>query len=370
MVQALGTALAVLATLATFPPGGATSDASAERATAPDSLDSLASLGDAQLVGQRLITGFSGTSPSEGLVDRIRSGRLAGVILFAANFDSRSDAERLARRLERIRRPRGLRDPLLVMIDQEGGGVKRLPGPPSLSAEQMGAAGPSTCRKQGRATGRLLDRTAIGVDLAPVLDVARPGGAIENEHRSFGRDPDRVERCGSAFAAGLERGGTVPTAKHFPGLGAAAINTDAAVQRIGLSKRRLRRIDEAPYRGFIGDGARNRLVMLSSAVYTSFSGRPAALTRSLATGELRGRLGFRGVSITDALQTASTAPFGGPTGAARGAARAGTDLLLFTDLGAAKRAAGPLRKLLERRPNAFEDSVARVLRLRASIGRR
>jgi beta-N-acetylhexosaminidase len=330
-----------------------------------------APLGDAQLVGQRLVTGFEGRSPPSALVKRIRAGRLAGVILFSHNFGSHSQARRLIERLQSIPRPRGLRSPLLVMIDQEGGLVKRLPGPPSLSAEEMGAAGTSTCRRQGAATGHMLHRTGVNVDLAPVLDVARPGGAIDNEGRAFGVTPGVVSRCGNAFAGALDRAGVAPTAKHFPGLGAARVNTDDAVQRIDLGRAKLRRIDERPYERFVGDGAPDRLVMLSSAVYTAFSDRPASLTRALARRELRRRLGFDGVSITDALETASTAAFGGPVRAGRKAATAGADLLLYTDLATAAEAANALRADLrsagDQARRRFEDSAARVVRLRRGL---
>jgi beta-N-acetylhexosaminidase len=332
-----------------------------------------AQLGDAQLVGQRLISGFEGQEPPKALVQRIRAGRIGGVILFSDNFGSRAEAGRLIARLQSIPRPRGLRSPLLVMIDQEGGLVKRLPGPPTLSAEAMGAAGKSTCRRQGAATGRTLDRTGVNVNLAPVLDVARPGSAIGDEQRAFGRTPGRVSRCGNAFAAALGRAGVAPTAKHFPGLGAARVNTDEAVQRIGLSRATLRRIDERPFARFVGDGDADRLVMLSSAVYTAFSDRPASLTRALAIGELRRRLGFDGVSITDALETASTAAFGGPVHAGRLAAAAGADLLLFTDVATAADATGALRSDLRSAGRngrqRFEASVSRVLELRRDLGR-
>jgi beta-N-acetylhexosaminidase len=328
-------------------------------------------LGDAQLVGQRLVAGFEGTAPPRALVDRIRAGRLGGVILFDHNFGSRADARRLIARLQSIPRPRGLRSPLLIMVDQEGGLVKRLPGPPSMSAEEMGAAGRRTCRRQGAATGRMLARTGVNVDLAPVLDVARPGGAIDREQRAFGSTPGLVSRCGNAFAAALDRAGVAPTAKHFPGIGAARVNTDDAVQRIDLGRRQLRGFDERPYERFVGSGAPDRLVMISSAVYEAFSDRPAAMTRALATGELRRRLGFDGVSITDALETASTAAFGGPVRAARRAAAAGADLLLFAGFQTAVQAASALRSdLRSAGANArgrLEASVARILRLRGGL---
>src|SRR4051812_10633853 len=177
----------------------------------------------------------------------IRGGELAGVILFSENFPSRAAGRRLIRSLQAIPRPRGLRDPLLVMTDQEGGLVKRLSGAPDASAEEMGARGAAYSRRQGRLTAGNLRNVGVNVDLAPVLDVARDGGVIEQTDRGFGSSAARVTATGVAFASGLADGGVSPTAKHFPGLGSARENTDFAVQRLGISKARLRKVDEAPY---------------------------------------------------------------------------------------------------------------------------
>ena len=105
--------------------------------------------------------------------------------------------------------------------------------------------------------------------------------------------------------------------------------------------------------------------MLSSAIYSAFGDRPAALTRELATDELRGRLGFRGVSITDALETATTNALGGPTEFARRAAEAGADLLLFTSAEAAADAVPSLRGQLRgpRSRERFAAAASRVLAL-------
>jgi beta-N-acetylhexosaminidase len=326
-----------------------------------------ARLSESQLVGQRLVVGFEGSEVPATVRRRIADGELAGVVLFNYNFEGRAEAETLVSELRSIPRPAGLSEPLLVMVDQEGGLVKRLPGPPDLSAAAMGAAGTETCRDQGQATGASLRRTGFDVDLAPVLDVDQPGSAMGSEQRTFSADPEIVGACAEAFAQSLERAGVAPTAKHFPGLGAAEVNTDVDLQRIGLSANHLRRVDEAPYRRYIGDGAADRLVMLSSAVYPAFGDRPASLTHALATGELRDRLGFRGVSITDALET--TAAFGEPAHTGVLATRAGADLLLFTSFEDADAAETTLGGLLEQ-PRARQDvatSVARVLALRARL---
>jgi beta-N-acetylhexosaminidase len=321
-----------------------------------------------ELAGQRIVAGFEGTEPPAAVVRMIRRGGLAGVILFAGNFPSRSAGERLIRRLEAIPRPPGLREPLLIMVDQEGGQVKRIDGAPAASAQRMGAAGAAFSRNEGRATAANLRAVGANVDLAPVLDVARSGGAIEETERGFGSTPARVTVTAVPFAEGLADGRVAATAKHFPGLGAAAENTDFAAQRIELSKQALRAADELPYRRYIARGG--AMVMLSTAIYPAFSAQPAALARPIATGELRSRLGFTGVSITDALESAAVREFGGPTRAGLAAARAGTDLMLFTDYRAGTRARvallGALRSgSLDR--VAFETSVGRVLKLRRGL---
>jgi beta-N-acetylhexosaminidase len=321
-----------------------------------------------QLAGERLVAGFPGTTVPIALRRMIRQGRLAGAILFEANLPDREAARRLVSELESIRRPPGLRDPLLVMVDQEGGLVKRLDGPPSASAQQMGAAGAAASRAQGAATAASLRGVGINVDLAPVLDVARPGGTIAATERGFGSTAAAVEATAVPFAIGLQADGVAATAKHFPGLGTAAENTDFAVQRIDLSKQALRAVDERPYRRFIAAGG--KLVMLSTAIYPAFSAKPAAFSRAIASAELRGHVGFEGVSITDALESVAVRDFGGPASAGLAAAAAGTDLLLFTDYRAAASAGRALLRRLRRDPAAraaFVVSAGRVLRLRHGL---
>lgn len=321
-----------------------------------------------QLAGERIVAGLGGTSISPALRAAIREGKVAGVVLFAANFPSRAAGRRLITRLQAIPRPAKLRDPLLVMVDQEGGEVKRLGGAPTASAREMGARGAAFSARQGRLTAANLREVGVNVDLAPVLDVERPGGVIAETERSFGVSAARVSATANPFAKALQAGGVAATGKHFPGFGAARENTDFSVERIDLSKRELRAVDEKPYESFVRAGG--KLVMLSTAVYPAFSEDPAAFTRSIATGELRNRLGFEGVSITDSLETPAVEHFGGSGKAAVAGARAGADLLLFARLGpaeaawralAAKLRAGGLDR------EEFEAAAERVLDLRAGL---
>lgn len=341
----------------------------AASASAPAGTDAVRELSDRQLAGQRIVTGFPGRTPPAPLVRMIREGRVAGVVLFASNFATEAEARNLIARLREIRRPRGLRQPLLVAVDQEGGLVKRLPGAPTLSAAEMGAAGRSVAARQGTETGRYLRRLGFNVDLAPVLDLAVPGGEIARTARGFAPGPEGVIRTGLAFARGLKRGGVAATAKHFPGFGRARANTDDTAQTIATGREGLRSRDERPFRAFADE--KGALVMLANAVYPALDGRlPAGLSRKIASHELRRVAGFSGVSITDSLDAAAITRLGPPAKVAGLAARAGTDLLLYSDLASATEAGEAMARdlragRLDRR--RFRTSVERVLGLRDSL---
>jgi beta-N-acetylhexosaminidase len=320
------------------------------------------------LVGERIVVGVNGTSIDAGLRSAIREGNVAGVVLFAGNFPTRAAGARLISRLQAIPRPPKLRDPLLIMVDQEGGQVQRLSGAPTASAATMGVRGAAFSREQGKRTAANLRDVGVNVDLAPVLDVARPGGVIAETERGFGSNPVRVANMAVAFGGALQYGGIAATGKHFPGFGAARENTDFSVERIDLSKQELRQIDEAPYDRFIRMGG--RLVMLSTAIYPAFSDRPAAFTRSIVVGELRKRLSFAGVTISDALETPAVEHFGSPAEAAVAGAAAGTDLLLYMRLETAMEARRALLAKLRAGDldrAAFAAAVERVLTLRSEL---
>lgn len=369
---AIGTlsCLAILAFVVGLALGKGPATGSDERAGGGGAATSgpVATLAPGQLAGERLIVGLSGTTVPAELKAAIRHGDLAGVVLYAGNFPSRAAGRRLISQLQALPRPAGLKDPLLILLDQEGGLVKRVEGAPSVSAQAMGERGPAFSLREGRRTGANLRSLGVNVDIAPVLDVARPGSSTAHYYRGFGSTAAKVTTDGVAFASGLQQGGVAATAKHFPGLGAAPENTDVEVGRIGLAKTQLRQIDEAPYSAYSRIGG--KMVMVSTAIYPAFSAAPAAFSPQLVTGELRNRIGYRGVAMTDALNTASVGAFGGPAKSGLAAVRAGCDLLLFTELGPAEIARHALVRglgagSLDR--SRFEAAAARVLALRAGL---
>jgi beta-N-acetylhexosaminidase len=327
-------------------------------------------LTDAQLAGQHVVFPFAGHTPPRALLARIRRGEAAGVIFLGANLGTPAQVRALTRTLRRVPRPAGLRAPLLLMVDQEGGSVQRLPGAPSRSAPAMAATGrPSVALAEGRATAATLRAAGMNVDLAPVVDVVRPESALHAEGRGFGSSAGAAARFGAAFARGLRAGGVAATAKHFPGFGAAPGNTDLGAVRIAVGLRELRAVDRLPFESAIRAGA--GLVMLSSAIYPALSRAPAVLSPRVVQRELREGLGFKGVTISDDLEAPAFASRGGTSGAALAATRAGVDLLLFArSYDGADRAARALADGLRAGRvdrGALEASLARVLALRAPL---
>ncbi|HWI23174.1 MAG TPA: glycoside hydrolase family 3 N-terminal domain-containing protein [Baekduia sp.] len=316
-----------------------------------------------QQIGQHFVFPFSGTSPPRALLRRIERGEAAGVILFGRNVKSPAHLRRMTARLQQIGQPQGLDLPLLVMIDQEGGLVKRLPGPPTRSASEMGASAGA----QGAATARSLRRVGVNVNLAPVVDVARAGSAMARERRAFGENAVTVSTRAGAFATALAADGVAPALKHFPGFGAAVENTDQAPVRIGLSLQELRTVDLIPFERIDAP-----VVLLSSAVYPRVDPLPAAFSRRWIGNELRGRIGFDGVAMTDDLQTPAFAGLGTPVRLAGRAIAAGADIALFAQsyAEAERAAAGLAREVREGRLSraALRDGVRRVLELRRRLG--
>ena len=338
----------------------------------------VSTLDTSQLAGQRVIYSYHGLTPPPALLRLIRRGEAAGVIFFAGNIASPAQLAAAARELQQanLSPANPVHVPLLLMTDQEGGEVRRLPGPPELSEKQIGQSARPAAQARLAGTGAAADLRGAGlnVNLAPVLDVYRSAGDFLDQFgRSYSSDPRRVAQLGADFITAQQAAGVAATAKHFPGLGAAARaqDTDLRPVTLGVPRSALRGVDELPYRAAIAAGV--RLVMLSWAVYPALDpARPAGLSPIIVQGELRQRLGFHGVTITDALGAGALARFGGIGHRGRLAALAGLDLLLCSDHRVAEGeqalaglAAGYRSGQLSRASG--QAAVARILALRGSL---
>ncbi|MER7706627.1 glycoside hydrolase family 3 N-terminal domain-containing protein [Kitasatospora sp. NPDC097605] len=329
-----------------------------------------------QLAGRRVIYSYAGDTPPTELLTTIRAGRAAGVIFFKDNVPTLPKLQAAVAQLRQAAAEAPTGAPLLLMTDQEGGKVHRLEGAPLLSAKQTGlAANPAgAAADAGAGAARTLSEAGLNVNLAPVLDVFdTPDNFIDHFERSYSQKPEVVAELGSAFLTAQQSLGVAATAKHFPGLGAAAAgeNTDASAVVLPVPLADLRARGEEPYRAAIAAGV--RLVMASWAVYPALDAyRPAGLSRTIVHGELRERLGFRGVTVTDALEAGALAAFGDAGERAVAAADAGMDLVLCSarDVHQGDAAVEALAAALDsgRLDTAgFTEAVHRVDALRGSL---
>ena len=329
-----------------------------------------------QQAGQRVVYSYSGLTPPSALLQKIAAGEVAGVIFFGENISSDSQIASVTARLAQAGASSPVAAPLLLMTDQEGGLVRRLPGAPTQSEKQVGqSSDPVTAATQaGDGAGRNLASVGMNVNLAPVLGVYRSGGDFLDQYqRSYGQNASTVGTLGRAFITAQQKTGVAATAKHFPGLGAASAsqNTDTGPVTLTQSLSQLRSVDEAPYTAAIAAGA--ALVMVSWAVYPALDAHhPAGLSATVVQQELRGRLGFTGVTVTDALEAGAIDSSYTTAQRAVLAAGAGMDLLLCSarDVGQGEDAVTGLVNALgdgTLDATAFDAAVQRVTALRASL---
>jgi beta-N-acetylhexosaminidase len=270
-----------------------------------------------QRVGQVTISAFPGTAAPSFIRRRLRARETAGVILFEGNGGDRAQWRRLTRSLQRVARGRAL-----VMVDQEGGDIRTVAhvGPQSGQPFQ---GSPSSVRRAALGAGRGLHAAGVNVNLAPVADVPRPGSVMAT--RSFAGDERGIAARTRASIRGLRDAGVAATAKHFPGLGGATVNTDDGPATVEVPIDR----DLVPFRAAVDEGV--PLVMLSHASYPELDTRRiASQSRPIVTGLLRERLGFDGVIVTDSLEAEAVLARSGVADAAERSIRAGADLILMT----------------------------------------
>src|SRR6202035_5808898 len=232
----------------------------------------------AQLAGQRVIFSYPGATPPASLLDQISAGEAGGVIFFGENITSLTQIAGVVAQLKEAHAASPVSSPLLLMTDQEGGIVRRLPGQPVLSEKQIGDSADPVAGASAAGTGAGENLAGVGMNtnLAPVLDVFRQAGNFDDEFgRSYSMDPNVCAECGAAFIGAQQKLDIAATAKHFPGLGAATVdqNTDLGPVTLDVPLTDLRGIDERPFRSAIAAGGRMGI--------TSWAGRAAVDPRAL-----------------------------------------------------------------------------------------
>ncbi|HMJ07761.1 MAG TPA: glycoside hydrolase family 3 N-terminal domain-containing protein [Pyrinomonadaceae bacterium] len=294
-------------------------------------LQDLLSLPLEEKIGQLFVIGLPGPSldaPSRSLLDDVKPG---GVCLFARNMREARQTRELLDGVQDV-----LNVPPILCVDQEGGLVDRLrriitpmPAPASISTVEAAA-------KLGSIVAEALRVLGFNLNFAPVVDVVSESRAQANNglfSRTFGASANEVVELAGAFLAGLQDGGCTGCLKHFPGLGASAVDSHEELPVVELTMDEMWETDLVPYRE-LNQSA--HAVMVAHAAYpnvhlqeTDQSGKllPSSLSYAFVTELLRNNLNFDGVVLTDDLEMGAILKNYGIGEACRRAIGAGQDML-------------------------------------------
>ena len=194
--------------------------------------------------------------------------------------------------------------PILVEADIESGLGRRYPGavtlPPMMAIAATG--NPKFAYEAGRISAEESRAVGIHFNLAPVVDVNNnPKNPIINT-RSFGEDPDSVNRYSKEFIRGLHDHGMLTTAKHFPGHGDTETDSHSALAQIPSDSSRLWNIELPPFKNAIDSGVDAIMVAhVNAPDFQLNPDDPATLSKFWIQDILRSKMQFDGVIITDAM---------------------------------------------------------------------
>jgi beta-N-acetylhexosaminidase len=193
-----------------------------------------------------------------------------------------------------------------VMIDQEGGRVRRLQPPnwpdypPARIIGHLAEADPAAGRRAAWLQGRLiaadLSDLGIDVDCAPVLDLLYDATHDAIGDRSFSPGAHMVAMLGRAMAEGLLAGGVLPVLKHIPGQGRSTADSHKTLPRIDAAVPTLSVCDFVPFIEL----ADMPIAMTAHVVYRAIDRHNAAtVSRILIRDIIRKRIGFDGLLMSD-----------------------------------------------------------------------
>lgn len=339
----------------------------------PDPLaEQLAAMTVEEKVGQLLIGGFEGTEIGDQATRLVQEYQVGGLILYGRNIAGAGQLVTLTNGLKALN---GDGIPLFLSIDQEGGGVDRMPPevrrtPGAYCVGQTGSV--PAAQSYGDVLAAECAAFGLNLDFAPVLDVwSNPGNTVIGQ-RAFSADARTVAGLGPAAARRMMDQGIIPAVKHFPGHGDTAVDSHVGLPVVDKSLEELEKTELIPFRAAIqsaGTDGQVPAVMVAHILLTQLDPeRPASLSPAVVTGLLREELGFAGAVLTDDLTMGAVTQSYGLGEAAVLAVEAGCDILLVChgpDSVPAVRtalleAAASGRITAER----LDESVYRILRLK------
>ncbi|MDN3205896.1 glycoside hydrolase family 3 protein [Algoriphagus sediminis] len=260
----------------------------------------------------------------------------------AANFEKRAESLETSGTLEKlielINRYQSIsKIPLLISIDGEYGLAMRVESTPQYPfAITLGALKENEeelVEEVGYRMGMEMEECGIHLNLAPCADVnTNPNNPVIG-YRSFGDDVKRVSKLSFAMYTGLTKAGIGACLKHFPGHGDTATDSHLGLPILDKSMEELEAEELVPFQYGIDRGVEMIMVgHLAVPALTNGKNIPASISHEIITGLLKGKMGFDGIVISDALNMKAVANmFDVPGELELKAFQAGNDILCFSD---------------------------------------
>ena len=316
-----------------------------------------------QMLGQKLIFGFHGTELSEEFKALIREYRIGNVILFSRNVESAGQLRRLCTEIQTlILEVTGF--PAFIVIDQEGGMVSRLPAdavtvPGAMAVSATGD--PDSARIASEITIRQLRGLGVNFNMAPVLDVnTNPQNPVIGV-RSFGDDPRKAALFGEAAVRPYSGTGVYCCGKHFPGHGDTGVDSHLGLPKIDKTPEELEEAELIPFRRCIAAGI--PAIMSSHILFPKIEPEnvPCTMSRTMITGLLKEKLGFRGLVFSDCLEMDAIRKHYGTAKGAIAAFQAGVDMAELS------KTVSLMRETAEAVNRAAENGEFDMEEIRASV---
>lgn len=247
--------------------------------------------------------------------------------------------------------------PLMIGMDAEWGVYQRIAAAYKFPwAMTLGAIrDKSLIEKMAAKIAEDCHRMGINWDFAPVVDVnTNPNNPIIG-NRSFGSEVDNVTASALSYANGLQKNNILAAIKHFPGHGDTSTDSHLDLPIVSHNPERLEAVELAPFKALMDKGIGGVMVAhLYVPALESGKGIPASVSGNIITGLLKGKLGYKGLIITDALNMGAVANKYKPGELDALAFKAGNDIMLFSQ-GVAEG-----KKLIQKAIDNGEISQSRV----------
>lgn len=322
------------------------------------------------------------TIMEDSVAEIIATSSVGGVILFAENIQDTKQVVELTTAFQNASLKSKNKIPLFVSIDQEGGEVVRLKYGTSLPGNMaLGATNNAQYAKDaGSILGSELSALGINVDFAPSLDVnTNPQNPIIGL-RSYSSDPSIVARLGVQTINGIQGENVVAVAKHFPGHGDTHTDSHTGLPTVDKSLKEIEACELVPFKSAIDNGvdmimtAHIQFPQLEKTTAVSeVTGKevilPATLSKTIITDILRGKMGYKGVVTTDAMNMGAIADSFTASQACILAINAGVDMLLMPVSLADESSARELTDLIGNIKSAVKDGRINEARIDESVKR-